>query len=114
MSSRDDAAEVSGFRWIGASGLLDAGCVTLVRSDDRAEVVRRFGGGPAGARELSLAAAESLSLDTDSGEDAGRGYLRRAAAWPAGERMAAAHPLAGRRQQRHFLEDFSDSEDLTT
>lgn len=76
MSSRDDAAEVAGFRWIGASGLLEAACVTLVRSDDRAEVVRRFGGGPGGARRLSLAAAENLSLaaardpalDTDSGE----------------------------------------------
>jgi hypothetical protein len=68
MSSRDDAAEVTEFRWIGASGLLDGACVTLVRSDDQAEVVRRFGGGPGGARELSLAAAENLSLDTDSGE----------------------------------------------
>ncbi len=68
MSSHDDAAEVAGFRWIRASELRDAACVTLVRSDDRAEVVRRFGGSPGGARRLSLAAAGNLAAATDSGE----------------------------------------------
>lgn len=68
MSSHDDAAEVARFRWIRASELRDAACVTLVRSDDRAELVRRFGGSPGGARRLSLAAAGKLALDTDSGE----------------------------------------------
>lgn len=66
--SHDDAPEVVGFRWIRAGELRDAGCMTLVFSDDRAEVVRGFGGIPGGARRLSLAAASSLALDTGSDE----------------------------------------------
>ncbi len=59
--------EIADFAWIRGTPLRDAGCITLVHTDDLAEVMRGFGGLPGQARRTSLEAAGDLALDPGSG-----------------------------------------------
>lgn len=63
---RDAAPEIADFTWIQGTRLRDAGCMTLIHTDKRTEVVRQFGGIPERARRMSLEAAENTSLDAGS------------------------------------------------
>lgn len=56
------------FRWIRTTVLRDAGCITLIQSDDPVAVMRGLGGDPGQVRRQSLSAAESLANDADSDE----------------------------------------------
>lgn len=57
------ADEIGAFGWIQSTVLRDGACVTLVAAADADEVVRGFGGDPAGARRTSIAELEMASVD---------------------------------------------------